>query len=96
MGSNGEAKDTVEQVQDLNEAKAVIAEAGMLLSDDEASAVAGGEGEVFACPYCPARFTSQAECEYHQSLHRRLNNGSYDKLRTDLVFDPVRIRSPHG
>ena len=30
MELNGKAKDTVEQVQDLSEAKAVIAEAGML------------------------------------------------------------------
>ena len=91
MELNGKAKDTVEQVQDLNEAKAVIAEAGMLLSDEEASAVAGGEGEVFACPYCPETFASQAECEYHQSRHR-LYDGSRDKLRIDLDFPPVRIR----
>ena len=42
MKLTGELKDKVEQTKDLEEAKAVIAEAGMLLSDDEASAVAGG------------------------------------------------------
>lgn len=90
MKLTGELKEKEDQAKDLAEAKEVIAEAGMLLSDDEVSTVAGGEGEVFACPYCPARFTSQAECEYHQSLHR-LYDGSHDKLRTDLDFPPVRI-----
>jgi len=44
MKLTGELKDKVEQTKDLEEAKAVIAEAGMLLSDEEASAVAGGFG----------------------------------------------------
>ena len=42
MKLTGELKDKVEQTKDLEEAKEVIAKAGMLLSDDEASAVAGG------------------------------------------------------
>ena len=42
MKPTDEMKDKVEQAKNLEEAKEVIAEAGMLLSDDEVSEVAGG------------------------------------------------------
>ena len=37
-----ELKDKVDQTQNLEDAKDVIAQAGMLLTDDEVSEVAGG------------------------------------------------------
>ena len=42
MKLTGELKDKVEQTSNLEEAKDVIAKAGMLLTDDEVSEVAGG------------------------------------------------------
>ena len=44
----GELKDKVEKTEDLKEAKKVIEEAGMELTDDELNQVAGGErrGEI--------------------------------------------------
>lgn len=40
----GELKDKVEKTENLKEAKKVIEEAGMELTDDELNQVAGGEG----------------------------------------------------
>ena len=42
MKLTGELKDKVDQTTNLEEAKDVIAKAGMLLTDDEVSEVAGG------------------------------------------------------
>ena len=42
MKLTGELKDKVDQTANLEEAKDVIAQAGMLLTDDEVSEVAGG------------------------------------------------------
>ena len=42
MKLTGELKDKVDQTQNLEEAKDVIAQAGMLLTDDEVGEVAGG------------------------------------------------------
>ena len=42
MKLTGELKDKVDQTANLEEAKDVIAKAGMLLTDDEVSEVAGG------------------------------------------------------
>ena len=44
MKLTGELKDKVDQTANLEEAKDVIAQAGMLLTDDEVSEVAGGGG----------------------------------------------------
>ena len=86
MKLTGELKDKVEQTKDLEEAKEVIAGAGMLLSDDEVSEVAGGvvsggiRGKLyhFACP-CGLEFDSE------------------DALRTHRLKSPdCRIRSIDG
>ena len=45
MKLTGELKDKVDQTTNLEEARDVIAQAGMLLTDDEVSEVAGGFGE---------------------------------------------------
>ena len=45
MKLTGDLKDKVDQTANLEEAKDVIAQAGMLLTDDEVSEVAGGFGE---------------------------------------------------
>ena len=45
MKLTGELKEKVDQTKNLEEAKDVIAKAGMLLTDDEVSEVAGGFGE---------------------------------------------------
>ena len=42
MKLTGELKDKVDQTANLEEARDVIAQAGMLLTDDEVSEVAGG------------------------------------------------------
>ena len=42
MKLTGELKDKVEQTANPEEAKDIIAQAGMLLTDDEVSEVAGG------------------------------------------------------
>ncbi|MBR3468216.1 MAG: hypothetical protein IKH28_00730 [Lachnospiraceae bacterium] len=42
MKLTGELKEKVDQTKNLEEAKDVIAKAGMLLTDDEVSEVAGG------------------------------------------------------
>ena len=42
MEPNNEMKNKVDQTTNLEEAKDVIAQAGMLLTDDEVSEVAGG------------------------------------------------------
>ena len=42
MKLTGELKDKVDQTANLEEAKDVIAQAGMLLTDDEVGEVAGG------------------------------------------------------
>lgn len=42
MEPNNEMKNKVDQTANLEEAKDVIAKAGMLLTDDEVSEVAGG------------------------------------------------------
>ena len=42
MKLTGELKDKVDQTANLDEAKDIIAQAGMLLTDDEVSEVAGG------------------------------------------------------
>ncbi|MBP5640501.1 MAG: hypothetical protein J6X55_13535 [Victivallales bacterium] len=42
MEPNNEMKNKVDQTTNLEEAKDVIAKAGMLLTDDEVSEVAGG------------------------------------------------------
>ena len=57
MKLTGELKDKVDQTANLEEAKDVIAKAGMLLTDDEVSEVAGGD-EVTGvkCPYCGVRW----------------------------------------
>ncbi len=45
MKPNNEMKNKVDQTTNLEEARDVIAQAGMLLTDDEVSEVAGGFGE---------------------------------------------------
>ena len=45
MKLTGELKDKVDQTANLEEAKDIIAQAGMLLTDDEVSEVAGGVGD---------------------------------------------------
>ena len=65
-----ELKDKVEQTKDLEEAKEVIAGAGMLLSDEEASEVAGGRrGKVhhFMCP-CGVECGNEYDLEMHMSM----------------------------
>ncbi|MCR5499816.1 MAG: hypothetical protein K6F31_05435 [Acetatifactor sp.] len=42
MGNSNEMKNKVDQTANLEEARDVIAQAGMLLTDDEVSEVAGG------------------------------------------------------
>ena len=65
-----ELKDKVEQTKDLEEAKEVIAGAGMLLSDEEASEVAGGRGKVrhFSC-LCGLEFDSADAVHTHMSMN---------------------------
>ena len=48
----GELKNKVEKTENLDEAKKVIEEAGMQLSDEEMNNVAGG-GQPFAPPIAP-------------------------------------------
>ena len=71
MKLTGELKDKVEQAKDLEEAKAAIAEAGMLLSDDEVSEVAGGgkkvDSHAIYCTRCKLWFSSWGECFIHIS-----------------------------
>ena len=50
----GKLKEKVDNAQDQSEIKSLIADAGMLLSDDELSAVAGGsEGNGFISKIVP-------------------------------------------
>ena len=54
MKLTGDLKDKVDQTANLEEAKDVIAKAGMLLTDDEVSEATGGvllRGYTM-CPYC--------------------------------------------
>ena len=45
MKLTGELKDKVDQTANLEEAKGVIAKAGMILTDDEVGEVTGGSGQ---------------------------------------------------
>ena len=45
MKLTGELKDKVEQTANLEDAKDVIAKAGMILTDDEVGEVTGGSGQ---------------------------------------------------
>ena len=75
MKLTGELKDKVDQTQNLEEAKDVIAKAGMLLTDDEVSEVAGGAGS--ATFYSPTKDTpgslpiiaSEPPHYMHRSIH---------------------------
>ena len=71
MKLTGELKDKVDQAKDLEEAKEVIAGAGMLLSDDEVSEVAGGNNDGFEvqCPYCGYTCSSQERYEQHKNKY---------------------------
>ena len=53
MKLTGELKDKVDQTANLEEAKDVIAQAGMLLTDDEVSEVAGGARRVETLEHKP-------------------------------------------
>jgi hypothetical protein len=64
MKLTGELKDKVDQTANLEEAKDVIAQAGMLLTDDEVSEVAGGVG-ITKCPVCGALCRNMDEENYH-------------------------------
>jgi hypothetical protein len=76
MKLTGELKDKVDQTQNLEEAKDVIAQAGMLLTDDEVSEVAGGAGSaVFYSPTkdtpgsLPPTIASESPHYMHRSIH---------------------------
>ena len=64
MELTGELKVKVEQSKNLDETKEIIAQAGMLLSDDEIGQVTGGAG--------------RQQTENEQSGHIRSNSGSDD------------------
>ena len=90
MKLTGELKDKVEQTKDLEDAKAVIAEAGMLLSDEEASAVAGGgkkvDSHAIYCSRCKTWFTNWGDC----FMHIASTHPEKDPRKID---DPDRIPS---
>ena len=65
MKLTGELKDKVDQTTNLEEAKDIIAEAGMLLTDDEVSEVAGGFGDAQTCHIQMAPL-AVPECQGHQ------------------------------
>jgi hypothetical protein len=69
MKLTGELKDKVDKAKDLEEAKEVIAKAGMLLNDDEVSKVAGGIAAGMECPECHLIFTNLAEYDAHVTAH---------------------------
>ena len=78
MKLTGELKDKVDKAKDLEEAKEVIAGAGMLLNDDEVSKVAGGIGGRY-CIGCPKKFFSKEEMEQYCVICQ----GAYVPRRTD-------------
>ena len=52
MKLTGELKAKVESAAGMEEKKALIAEAGMELNDEELAAVAGGYAFPWICPFC--------------------------------------------
>ena len=65
MKLTGELKDKVDQTANLEEAKDVIAKAGMLLTDEDVSEVAGGATGMTTCPVCGALCRNMDEENYH-------------------------------
>ena len=74
MKLTGELKDKVDQTANLEEAKDVIAQAGMLLTDDEVGEVAGGAsaGNLI--------FQGKGDAPYPSILKGRGKPGNLDDL----------------
>ena len=94
MKLTGELKDKVDQAKDLEEAKEVIAQAGMLLSDDEVSEVAGGSGIGIACPFCG--YFIEAEGEALRQFLLREHYSRCCRYKNNLIYedDPKPQISP--
>ena len=92
MKLTGELKDKVDQTANLEEAKDVIAQAGMLLTDDEVSEATGGVGrddEPVLLASARMNATPQGSGERLEMLD------DLDELSAQLIgAHPVRVMEP--
>lgn len=93
MSRKDGVKDKTEKIKSLEEAKAVSAQAGKKLTDDEVSKAVGGANlrgmpprrtELITCPYCTKLFTSDqyithvVACRMRERIKQEENNESPD------------------
>ena len=107
MKLTGELKDKVDQTANLEEAKDVIAKAGMLLTDDEVSEVASGARRVENLEHKPnakvsfgntlysgQTYLQGRELLYKESEHKNTHTSNLRDLYDEE--DPHTLHGPLG
>ena len=102
MSRKDEVKDKTEKIKSLEEAKAVSAQAGKKLTDDEVSKAVGGSNlrgtpprktEPITCPYCTRRFPYDQYKTHYVACRTRERNRQENNDGPDLTvpgtMDPV-------